>query len=518
MKGEIYLNNLPQNPTITPTQTNYAFRYFCQKVLPTVYDESLSYYELLCKLTSKINEVIESSNKNGEAITELQNLYKQLKDYVDNYFSTVDLQDEIDAALNKMAESGDLATIISEYLNGINIYGFRTINDMKNAETIGIGSICRTLGDTDYKTGNGKFYYVRRYLTTDTIDDDNIIALINNPQAVAEKIPDYFYNTLSTNITDITTKIGTLTNLVTTEKTNLVGAINETNGNITTQINNVTGELSQLTTTTKTNLVGAINELNGETDTNANNIGTLTNLVTTEKTNLVGAINEVKTDIIPITRGGTNATTSENACINLGLGTSDTTEFTAPNYENWKSQVFNYIDTNLTERRPFVFNAGWQGVNYGSGFAFQTSNEYRFAMLANMSGGVQFFGKVNNNDWAEITGGYGTNIYNNDSGTYGTITLPENYTNYKFIDILYQNIDGEKGSCRFYTSGSGNKANIISMYTDGGDVYFKTCNLVFENASVSFHDNAWKYRTSGGTWGGKNEANHMRVYKLIGYK
>lgn len=31
---------------------------FCQKVLPLVYDESLSYYEVLCKLTDKMNEVI----------------------------------------------------------------------------------------------------------------------------------------------------------------------------------------------------------------------------------------------------------------------------------------------------------------------------------------------------------------------------------------------------------------------------------------------------------------------------
>ena len=343
MKGEIYLNNLPQNPTITPTQTNYAFRYFCQKVLPTVYDESLSYYELLCKLTSKINEVIESSNKNGEAITELQNLYKQLKDYVDNYFSTVDLQDEIDAALNKMAESGDLATIISEYLNGINIYGFRTINDMKNAETIGIGSICRTLGDTDYKTGNGKFYYVRRYLTTDTIDDDNIIALINNPQAVAEKIPDYFYNTITSSIGDLSnltttdktstvgainevkgladtnaTNIGTISNLTTTEKTNTVGAINEVKGLADTNATNI-GTISNLTTTEKTNTVGAINEVKGLTDTNTTNIGTMANLTTSATTSLVEAINELNSGITPISQGGTGATTAADALNNLGI-------------------------------------------------------------------------------------------------------------------------------------------------------------------------------------------------------
>ena len=34
------------------------FWFWSQKVLPLVYDDSLSYYEVLCKLTSKLNEVI----------------------------------------------------------------------------------------------------------------------------------------------------------------------------------------------------------------------------------------------------------------------------------------------------------------------------------------------------------------------------------------------------------------------------------------------------------------------------
>lgn len=40
----------------------------CQKVLPLVYDESLSYYEVLCKLTSKMNEIITSIDNNLEPI------------------------------------------------------------------------------------------------------------------------------------------------------------------------------------------------------------------------------------------------------------------------------------------------------------------------------------------------------------------------------------------------------------------------------------------------------------------
>lgn len=37
-------------------------RYWCHKILPLVYEDSLSYYEALCKTSAKLNEVIDSTN------------------------------------------------------------------------------------------------------------------------------------------------------------------------------------------------------------------------------------------------------------------------------------------------------------------------------------------------------------------------------------------------------------------------------------------------------------------------
>ena len=44
--------------TIDKLNSNWC----CFKVLPLVYDDSLSYYEVLCKLTTKMNEIIETFN------------------------------------------------------------------------------------------------------------------------------------------------------------------------------------------------------------------------------------------------------------------------------------------------------------------------------------------------------------------------------------------------------------------------------------------------------------------------
>lgn len=48
------------------------FRFWCQKVLPLVYDNSLSYYEVLCKVVKYINELIDSDKEIIEDIDALR--------------------------------------------------------------------------------------------------------------------------------------------------------------------------------------------------------------------------------------------------------------------------------------------------------------------------------------------------------------------------------------------------------------------------------------------------------------
>ena len=139
-----------------------------------------------------------------------------------------------------------------------------------------------------------------------TTEKGNLVGAVNEVKGAADSA----FTQANTNKANI----GTLTNLTTTEKGNLVGAVNEVKGaadaaqtkanDAFTQANTnkaSIGTLTNLTTTEKTNLVGAVNEVKGTADTalglantNKDNIGTLTNLTTTEKGNLVGAINEVK--------------------------------------------------------------------------------------------------------------------------------------------------------------------------------------------------------------------------------
>lgn len=53
------------------------FGYWCQRVLPTVFDESLSYYEKVCKLEYEINQLIDDYNKFGETVTTEINKFEE---------------------------------------------------------------------------------------------------------------------------------------------------------------------------------------------------------------------------------------------------------------------------------------------------------------------------------------------------------------------------------------------------------------------------------------------------------
>ena len=52
------------------------FKFWCQKILPLVYDDSLSYYEVLCKVVDYINKLIDDENS---AIGQIAELKKELE-------------------------------------------------------------------------------------------------------------------------------------------------------------------------------------------------------------------------------------------------------------------------------------------------------------------------------------------------------------------------------------------------------------------------------------------------------
>lgn len=116
------------------------FRYWCYHVIPLVYDDSLSYYELLCKVVYYLNSMIGDNKKMIEAIEEL-------KAYVDNYFDNLDVTQMINNKLDEMASNGTLDEIINQHIFGEIQHNLTNLNSTVHYYFIG-GNASQPCGES----------------------------------------------------------------------------------------------------------------------------------------------------------------------------------------------------------------------------------------------------------------------------------------------------------------------------------------------------------------------------------
>lgn len=88
----------------TPTLVGYSnqekLRFWCQKVLPLVYDDSLSYYELLNKVVLYLNNAIQDVANAETNIDSLFDSFLELQDYVNSFGDEISaIDDNVAAAL-----------------------------------------------------------------------------------------------------------------------------------------------------------------------------------------------------------------------------------------------------------------------------------------------------------------------------------------------------------------------------------------------------------------------------------
>ena len=65
------------------------FRFWCQKVLPLIYDDSLSYYEILCRIVKYINDIIGNEKEMTDEFLELKKEVEKVQEMLDNFDTAV---------------------------------------------------------------------------------------------------------------------------------------------------------------------------------------------------------------------------------------------------------------------------------------------------------------------------------------------------------------------------------------------------------------------------------------------
>lgn len=160
---------------------------------PAFYDrESGTVLQQTARMYDKVNQLIRNFNELSEetktTVEEYILKFNDLKDFVDDYFDNLDVQEEINNKLDAMAEAGTLQEIITEYIQANTAWCFNTVADMKTATNFVNGSYARTLGFHTLNDGGGALYKVRTITNDDVVDEARIIEL-DDDTLIAELIP-----------------------------------------------------------------------------------------------------------------------------------------------------------------------------------------------------------------------------------------------------------------------------------------------------------------------------------------
>lgn len=158
------------------------FKWFVLQNFPFIDEDfdAITNYQLFCKLGEEINKIIDSQNIVGEQAETLTNAFNNLKNYVDNYFENLDVQDEINNKLNEMAQDGTLQEIIAAYLNTKSLLGFDNVSDMINSENLIEGSYAQTFGFHNINDGGSKKYKIIKEQNAQNVNGRTKINLLHD--------------------------------------------------------------------------------------------------------------------------------------------------------------------------------------------------------------------------------------------------------------------------------------------------------------------------------------------------
>lgn len=324
------------------------FRFWCQKVLPLVYDDSLSYYEILCKVVHYLNKVIEDVNSIPDyidAVIEAKLDDEHLRELIEQFMR------ELEDAISSNNE-GYNTNSSADYNIGQLLWWkgqlYKVIRKIDSGDTIIVGTnielmsfedllddfmsdikknICANdegasaIATSNWNAGTWLWLNDVLYKAISDIDEGNAF-VITGANANVEQI------TVETEMLREATARANADSLLDTAITNEVHAredadtaLNEAiadevgaREDADTAIKADIGTLTDLNTTDKSNLVAAINEVNRTGGGALAKIGDLNDLTTTNKDNLVSAINELRSgDIINYDALDTRITALESA-------------------------------------------------------------------------------------------------------------------------------------------------------------------------------------------------------------
>ena len=143
--------------------------------------DAITNYQLLCKVVDYLNEMIDNENVVEENVTNLANAYTSLYKYVYNFFSELDVQDEVNNKLDEMVEDGTIQSLLLDYLNLINVRYYDTFAEaLLDNEIIPVNTYIITSGYEVINDGGASKYLITNESSDTTLQFGEKYAQIQN--------------------------------------------------------------------------------------------------------------------------------------------------------------------------------------------------------------------------------------------------------------------------------------------------------------------------------------------------
>ena len=163
-------------PIFLPKLEKFVARF---GTLPSSYRDAMTYEEQILWICNYIETtLLPALNQNSEALAELQNLFVQLTNYVNEYFDNLDVQEEINNKLDEMVDDGTLAEIINqELLANIN-QQISNLQTQQGQMSTNISNITIDLDNNIDKTNNNEEQIDN--LKQTKADNSDLVDFVNN--------------------------------------------------------------------------------------------------------------------------------------------------------------------------------------------------------------------------------------------------------------------------------------------------------------------------------------------------
>lgn len=155
------------------------------------------------------------------------------------------------------------------------------------------------------------------------------------------------------------------------------------------------------------------------------------------------------------------------------------------------------------------------------GWSNQTDGDASVISKAFMAWWNGAFNNANNSNLKYCSGGEiqakPKSLYDNGSGTTGTVTLSETSEHFTYLEIFYKNEDGQFSSTRVYSpNGKTTNGTIIRKNSDNTCIMLNSVLWAISGTSITPSRNSQANIYFGGS--SDNDTNTIRVVKVIGYK